>query len=249
MSGTDPTPQAGQEDEGSHAGVGPDVDRAGGGRSAGETSVDEAMGAEAEPRGERSGPGGTRRPPTPRRDRAPRRHTAARGSRGPRTAPTRRRGRPLDQPPAAERGDEAEEGEGAHHHPDGGGPDPERRREQRDRRGHEPGSEGDERDHGEDADLTGSFPVPAAARGRCPQVTRRPGGGSRGQSRVGRGRGRRRLVMGDWTPVVRDGIDVLRLALLAGGGAYAVAGRTGTRRGCCSWGPSPWWRGWSTCPG
>ncbi|MGY1780070.1 hypothetical protein [Geodermatophilus sp. SYSU D01036] len=37
----------------------------------------------------------------------------------------------------------------------------------------------------------------------------------------------RRLVMGDWTPVLRDGIDVLRLVLLAGGVAYALAGRAG----------------------
>ena len=37
----------------------------------------------------------------------------------------------------------------------------------------------------------------------------------------------RRLVLGDWTPVVRDGIDVLRLLLLGGAVAYAVAGRPG----------------------
>ncbi|MGY1736031.1 hypothetical protein [Geodermatophilus sp. SYSU D00684] len=37
----------------------------------------------------------------------------------------------------------------------------------------------------------------------------------------------RRLVMGDWTPVLRDGIDVLRLVLLAGGVTYALAGRAG----------------------
>ncbi|MEX5719473.1 hypothetical protein [Geodermatophilus maliterrae] len=37
----------------------------------------------------------------------------------------------------------------------------------------------------------------------------------------------RRLVLGDWTPVVRDGIDVLRLVILGGAVAYAVAGRTG----------------------
>ncbi|MBM7808899.1 hypothetical protein JOD57_004736 [Geodermatophilus bullaregiensis] len=37
----------------------------------------------------------------------------------------------------------------------------------------------------------------------------------------------RRLVLGDWTPVVRDGIDVLRLVVLGGAVAYAVAGRTG----------------------
>jgi hypothetical protein len=49
MSETDPTPRTGPEDEGSDASVGPDVARPGGGRTAGETSVDEAMGAEAEP--------------------------------------------------------------------------------------------------------------------------------------------------------------------------------------------------------
>ncbi|GAB3202652.1 hypothetical protein GCM10027261_41680 [Geodermatophilus arenarius] len=49
MSETDPTPQAGPEDEGSHASVGPDVAHAGGGRTEGETSVDDAMGAEADP--------------------------------------------------------------------------------------------------------------------------------------------------------------------------------------------------------
>ncbi len=37
----------------------------------------------------------------------------------------------------------------------------------------------------------------------------------------------RRLVLGDWTPVIRDGIDVLRLAILGGGVAYALAGRAG----------------------
>ena len=37
----------------------------------------------------------------------------------------------------------------------------------------------------------------------------------------------RRLVLGDWTPVVRDGIDVLRLVILGGALAYAVAGRPG----------------------
>ena len=37
----------------------------------------------------------------------------------------------------------------------------------------------------------------------------------------------RRLVLGDWTPVVRDGIDVLRLVMLGGALAYAVAGRPG----------------------
>jgi hypothetical protein len=37
----------------------------------------------------------------------------------------------------------------------------------------------------------------------------------------------RRLVLGDWTPVVRDGIDVLRLVIFGGAVAYAVAGRPG----------------------
>jgi hypothetical protein len=37
----------------------------------------------------------------------------------------------------------------------------------------------------------------------------------------------RTLVLGDWTPVVRDGIDVLRLAILGGAVAYAVDGRAG----------------------
>ena len=37
----------------------------------------------------------------------------------------------------------------------------------------------------------------------------------------------RRLVLGDWTPVVRDGIDVLRLVILGGALAYAVAGLPG----------------------
>jgi len=37
----------------------------------------------------------------------------------------------------------------------------------------------------------------------------------------------RRLVFGDWTPVVRDGIDVLRLVIFGGAVAYAVAGRPG----------------------
>jgi hypothetical protein len=37
----------------------------------------------------------------------------------------------------------------------------------------------------------------------------------------------RTLVMGDWTPVVRDGIDVLRLVLVGGAVAFAVAGDAG----------------------
>ena len=35
----------------------------------------------------------------------------------------------------------------------------------------------------------------------------------------------RRWVLGDWTPVVRDGIDLLRLAILGGALWYALAGR------------------------
>jgi hypothetical protein len=37
----------------------------------------------------------------------------------------------------------------------------------------------------------------------------------------------RTLVLGDWTPLVRDGIDVLRLVILGGAVAYAVGGRPG----------------------
>ncbi len=37
----------------------------------------------------------------------------------------------------------------------------------------------------------------------------------------------RRLVLGDWTPVVRDGIDVLRLLLVAGAAYYALTGDAG----------------------
>jgi hypothetical protein len=37
----------------------------------------------------------------------------------------------------------------------------------------------------------------------------------------------RTLVLGDWTPVVRDGIDVLRLLLLGGAVVYALNGRPG----------------------
>ena len=37
----------------------------------------------------------------------------------------------------------------------------------------------------------------------------------------------RTVVLGDWTPVVRDGIDVLRLVILGGAVGYAVAGRPG----------------------
>jgi hypothetical protein len=37
----------------------------------------------------------------------------------------------------------------------------------------------------------------------------------------------RRLLLGDWTPVVRDGIDVLRLLILGGAVGYALAGRGG----------------------
>ncbi len=37
----------------------------------------------------------------------------------------------------------------------------------------------------------------------------------------------RTLVLGDWTPVIRDGIDVLRLVVLGGAVGYAIAGRPG----------------------
>lgn len=37
----------------------------------------------------------------------------------------------------------------------------------------------------------------------------------------------RRLVLGDWTPVIRDGIDVLRLVVLGGAVLYAATGRPG----------------------
>jgi hypothetical protein len=38
----------------------------------------------------------------------------------------------------------------------------------------------------------------------------------------------RTLLMGDWTPVVRDGIDVLRLAIFAGAAGYAANGQWGS---------------------
>ncbi len=37
----------------------------------------------------------------------------------------------------------------------------------------------------------------------------------------------RTLVLGDWTPLVRDGIDVLRLLLVAGAAYYALTGDAG----------------------
>ena len=37
----------------------------------------------------------------------------------------------------------------------------------------------------------------------------------------------RRLVLGDWTPLVRDGIDVLRLVILGGAVAFGLAGDAG----------------------
>jgi hypothetical protein len=37
----------------------------------------------------------------------------------------------------------------------------------------------------------------------------------------------RKLVFGDWNPVLRDGIDVLRLAILAGAVGFALAGDPG----------------------
>jgi uncharacterized membrane protein YjdF len=38
----------------------------------------------------------------------------------------------------------------------------------------------------------------------------------------------RTLLLGDWSPVVRDGIDVLRLVILGGAVVYAVDGRWGS---------------------
>jgi hypothetical protein len=38
----------------------------------------------------------------------------------------------------------------------------------------------------------------------------------------------RTLLLGDWTPVVRDGIDVLRLAIFAGAAGYAASGQWGS---------------------
>ena len=38
----------------------------------------------------------------------------------------------------------------------------------------------------------------------------------------------RTLLLGDWTPWVRDGIDVLRLTVLAGAAVYAVDGQWGS---------------------
>jgi uncharacterized membrane protein YjdF len=37
----------------------------------------------------------------------------------------------------------------------------------------------------------------------------------------------RTLLLGDWTPVIRDGIDILRLLLVGGAVVYAVSGRPG----------------------
>jgi hypothetical protein len=37
----------------------------------------------------------------------------------------------------------------------------------------------------------------------------------------------RTLLLGDWTPVVRDGIDLLRLVILGGAVGYGVTGRPG----------------------
>jgi uncharacterized membrane protein YjdF len=39
---------------------------------------------------------------------------------------------------------------------------------------------------------------------------------------------RRTLLLGDWTPVIRDGIDVLRLIIFVGAGVYAADGRWGS---------------------
>ncbi len=41
----------------------------------------------------------------------------------------------------------------------------------------------------------------------------------------------RTLLLGDWTPWVRDGIDVLRLLILGGAVVYAAEGNW-ERRGC-----------------
>ena len=38
----------------------------------------------------------------------------------------------------------------------------------------------------------------------------------------------RTLVLGDWTPWIRDGIDVLRLTVFAGAAVYAVDGQWGS---------------------
>ncbi|MGY1592288.1 hypothetical protein ACI79D_09965 [Geodermatophilus sp. SYSU D00708] len=38
----------------------------------------------------------------------------------------------------------------------------------------------------------------------------------------------RTLLLGDWTPIIRDGIDVLRLVILGGAVVYAVAGDWGS---------------------
>ena len=38
----------------------------------------------------------------------------------------------------------------------------------------------------------------------------------------------RTLLLGDWTPIVRDGIDVLRLVIFIGAGVYAVDGEWGS---------------------
>lgn len=37
----------------------------------------------------------------------------------------------------------------------------------------------------------------------------------------------RRLILGDWTPIVRDGIDLLRASLLLGAAGFAIAGDLG----------------------
>ncbi|UOY02394.1 hypothetical protein [Blastococcus sp. PRF04-17] len=37
----------------------------------------------------------------------------------------------------------------------------------------------------------------------------------------------RTLLLGDWTPVIRDGIDLLRLAILGGAVVYGLTGRPG----------------------
>jgi hypothetical protein len=59
----------------------------------------------------------------------------------------------------------------------------------------------------------------------------RPARGTRVRRRAAGGYGAgvdgRTLLLGDWTPIVRDGIDVLRLVILGGAAVYAAGGRWG----------------------
>ena len=52
------------------------------------------------------------------------------------------------------------------------------------------------------------------------------------------------LLLGDWAPVVRDGIDVLRLAVFVGAGVYAAGGQWSSAASWRRWGASPSSRGW-----